>query len=67
MKIDVQRHVTGKVTLAVEVSDKDIVYRAKKVFDADQIGALDQVSLDRSGHHGGDGLFRNLVLQFALP
>lgn len=67
MKIDVQRLVRGQVKLAVEVSGKDIVYRATKVFDADQIGTLDQISLDRSGRHGGDGIFRNLVIQFSLP
>jgi hypothetical protein len=67
MKVDVQRLSKGQVKLAVEVSGQDGVYRSAKVFDADQIGTLDQVSLDRSGRHGGDGMFRNLVIQFAPP
>lgn len=67
MRIDVERIAQGRVKLSVTVSSADKVYRTTQVFQESDIGKLDQVSLDRSGREGGDGLFRNLVMQFALP
>lgn len=67
MSIDVQRLAKGQVKLTVAVSSADQVYRTSQVFEESAIGKLDQISLDRSGREGGDGLFRNLVMQFALP
>lgn len=67
MSIDVERLAKGRVKLTVAASSADGVYRTTQVFEESDIGKLDQVSLDRSGREGGDGLFRNLVMQFALP
>lgn len=67
MRIEVQRLARKQVKLTVVVSSADQVYRTSQVFEENVIGPLDQISLDRSGREGGDGIFRKLVMQFALP
>lgn len=62
MSLSVKRVPGGKVELEVVVSNGSKSFTERKILEESVIGKLNQISLDRSGRTGGDGLFDELVV-----
>jgi hypothetical protein len=65
MGIDVERASDNSVKLSVSVIEEDTKakHQAAIKVSADVIGALESISLDRSGRQGGDAVFDNLIIE----
>lgn len=67
MGIDVKRQDNGDVALDVTVSDGKNRFKTREVIQAAVIGKLGSISLDRSGHGGGDAMFDDFILDMQNP
>jgi hypothetical protein len=67
MSIDVKRQANGDVALDVTLKDGKNRFNSREVIQSAVIGKLDSISLDRSGHGGGDALFDDLIVDMLNP
>ena len=68
MSMDVKRLPKGKVGLTATIARPDggEPFVGQAVVEADVIGELDHIGLDRSGRTGGDALFDDLVVDLGM-
>jgi hypothetical protein len=64
MTVSIERQKNGAVKMDVLIVSGEKKFRSSQMIDGKVIGNLDQISLDRSGRSGGDGVFDDLLVDF---
>ena len=69
VRLTVNRLVNGRIEFEAEVqkaTDSGQVYVKKFVLDAEVVGPVNRIGLERSGRKGGDGIFEQVEIDFSV-